>query len=111
MAVLTYNAIGTRAQGQLPNAKGTLDTVAAGTCVRNYVVELTNTNTADEAVVIYKKISGGSSKIVWAGTLVANNGRVTVFLNSLAPADVLEGVTTTAAKVDYTISGDTYTIT
>lgn len=111
MALLTYNAVGTRAQGQLPNSKGTLDTIASGTCVRNCLIELTNTNTIDEAVIIYKKISGGSSKIVWAGTLQASNGRVNLYLNSLAPSDLIEGVTTTASKVDYTISGDTYTIT
>lgn len=114
MASAVFSAGGSRAQGQLPNAKGTLDTIAAATFCREYWVELTNLNTTDEAVILYKKISGGSSKIVWGGTLQGTasgaGGRAVVPLGALAPGDLVEGVTTTASKVDYTISAMTYGI-
>ena len=108
MASAVFSAGGSRAQGQLPNAKGTLDTIAAATFCRAYRAELANLNTTDEAVILYKKISGGSSKIVWQGTLQASGGRAVVDLGDLTAGDVVEGVTTTAAKVDYTLSAMTY---
>ena len=45
---------------------------------------------------------------MWQGTLQASGGRAVVDLGDLTAGDVVEGVTTTAAKVDYTLSAMTY---
>lgn len=91
--------------GQLPNAKGTLYTVPAST--KTYITSMVgyNTNTSDEAVVIYYK-PGSTSRKQYGGTVPANGGRIEVDSGDVLEAgDLIEGQTTTASKVDFIIFG------
>src|SRR5678815_2546685 len=90
-------------EGQLPNSKTTLFTATARTMVR--FASFFNTNTTAETVKVYVK-RGTSRQVLQvvlnqnefardfeAGTLILESG------------DLMEGSTTTAAKVDTWIAG------
>jgi len=95
------------AAGQLPSSKGALYTASSYTEITFFPV--VNGNTTAEAVTIYVKRDGGSSRMIWtsptlavgASSNVVEAGSVLI----LNPLDVVEGFATTAAKVDYDISG------
>lgn len=95
------------ASGQLPDAKGTLFTATRYTEVTFF--SIVNGNSGAEAVVIYVKRSGGSSRSIWTSPTLAAGASSNVIdggsILILNPGDLIEGVTTTAAKVDYDISG------
>ena len=95
------------ADGQLANSKGTLYTTPASTeaIVKNII--LVNTNTSSETVNLYFKASGGTSRrlIPKDTTLPASNSLVFNDETTLEAADIIEGDTTTASKVDYVING------
>jgi hypothetical protein len=90
-------------EGQLPNSKTTLFT-SVGTTLVNFASFL-NTNTTTETVRIYVK-RGTSREIIhqdllqWASVRDMELGKLT-----LENGDLIEGQTTTAAKVDTWISG------
>lgn len=98
-------------EGQLPNSKTTLYTVPALT--KAYITSMvcTNTNTGIEDVIIYYK-PGSTSRAMYSGALAASlgggllGGKLLVTQGDVLEAgDLIEGVTTTAAKVDCVIMG------
>ena len=95
------------ADGQLANSKGTIYTTPASTEAIIKSIILVNTNTSSEAVNLYFKASGGTSRrlIPKDTSLPASNSLIMDDLVTLEAADILEGDTTTASKVDFVISG------
>jgi hypothetical protein len=97
------------AEGQLPNAKGTLYTVPAST--KAYVKFLNAHNTAGggiETIIFYVKKSGSTSRLLATGLLNFMEQLRAIDKDEaleLGAGDIIEGQTTTAAKVDYTITG------
>ena len=95
------------AQGQLPNAKGTLYTCPVGTSAYVKFINAYNT-VGTETVVFYVKQSGGSSRVLGRAILNVNEHIRIIDKDetiNLAAGDIIEGQTTTAATVDYTITG------
>ena len=95
------------ADGQLANSKGTIYTTPASTEAIIKSIILVNTNTSSETVNLYFKASGGTSRrlIPKDTSLPASNSLIMDDLVTLEAADILEGDTTTASKVDFVISG------
>lgn len=93
------------ADGQLPAAKGTLYTVPAATSTYLHNVNVYNTNAAAQTLVIYLNTSGTSRK--YRQIVLAQDESAEVFTQplQLQTGDLVEGVTTTAAAVDYTVTG------
>lgn len=90
--------------GQLPTTKGTLYTCPSST--KTYVKSIVchNTNAADQTVVLYKKKSGGTSRIIARVVLAQHE---TLYFDDhlvLDAAGIIEGETTTSTAVDYNVS-------
>ena len=95
------------AQGQLPNAKGTLYTTPASTQTIIKTITLVNTDIIAENVNLYIKDSAGTSKSIIPVDCVLG---IKYLLETdqeytLEAGDLIEGDANTAAKVDYTING------
>lgn len=95
------------AEGQLPNAKGTLYTVPANTVAYVKFFHVENTNTIAESIRIFVK-PGATSRS--GGRAVLEPGEFARFVDKdetivLEAGDLIEGFSTTAAVVDYIISG------
>ena len=92
------------ASGQLPNSSTALYTAPGSTKCVGPSIWLHNTNSTDEAVEL--SIHDGVARIMWQGTLSAGAsanidfGRVV-----LETGYKIQGNTTTAAKVNYYLSG------
>jgi hypothetical protein len=96
------------AQGQLPAAKGTLYTVPVLTKAYVKFINAHNVSGGAEAVFFYVKLSTGTSKILCRATLNINEQQRVIEKDetlNLGPGDTIEGNTTTATTVDYTITG------
>ena len=95
------------ADGQLANSKGTIYKTPASTQTIIKRITLVNTNTATENVNLYFKASGGTSRriIVQDVPLAAKALLIMDDEVTMEAADILEGDTTTASKVDFVISG------
>lgn len=97
------------AQGQLPNAKGTLYTAAGQVIVRR--INLVNTGAGTNAVNIYKKTAAGTSKRIIPMNMALATGSQAVCIEedvmTLETGDTIEGDSTAAAEVDYIIDGVT----
>jgi hypothetical protein len=92
------------ADGQLPTTKGALYTAPANTMTYVKSIVAHNTNAADQIVVLSVNRSG-TSRVIARAVLGQNE---TLYYNApltLEADDAIEGVTTTASAVDYTISG------
>lgn len=96
------------AEGQVPDSKGTLFTCPTGATAYVKFMPIVNTNAAQQTVVIYVKKSGETSRIIaravldqWERFTPWEAGEVVM----LTSGDEIEGVTTTAAAVDYVIFG------
>jgi len=101
-------AIKSLADGQLADSKGTIYTSPASTQTIVKSIILVNTNSSAEAVNIYFKASGGTSRqITPVDKSLAASAKTEVLEKDLTleAADILEGDTTTASKVDFVISG------
>jgi len=94
-------------EGQLPNAKGTI-LAATGypTIIRQFHVYNTSAVTTETVIVYYKK---GTSRGIGRAVLgplesadFIDEGLPTLELDA---TDIIEGVTTNATTVDYTIGG------
>lgn len=99
------------ANGQLANSKGTIYTVPAGTDTIVKSIILVNTNTTLEYVNLYFCAAGGTSRRIIPKdyALPANQSVVFETLITMGTeADLIQGDTTTASKVDYVISGVEY---
>ncbi len=98
-------AIKLLADGQLANAKGTIYTTPASTQAIVKTITLVNTNSTTESVNLYVK-SATSRRIIPEDTqLLAGYLLVVDDEFTLEAADLIEGDTTTASKVDFVISG------
>jgi hypothetical protein len=106
-------ALGTLADGQLPNAKATLYTVPALKIAHVFII-LANTDAPSGGsaypVNIYVKRSGGTSRrILGRDTSIAAGASLELPDNltglKLSAGDIIEGDAGTAAKVDYLIYG------
>ncbi len=104
---ITPVSIKSLADGQLANSKGTIYTTPASTraIVKNII--LVNTNTTTESVNLYFKASGGTSRrIIPKDTQLATSNKLIMDdVITLEAADLIEGDTTTASKVDFVING------
>ena len=100
-------AIKSLADGQLAAAKGTIYTCLAATQTIVKRITLVNTNTTTETVNLYFKASGGTSRRIAPQSLQMPAKYMAVIDDeiTLEAADILEGDTTTAAKIDFCISG------
>ena len=92
------------ADGQLPNAKGTLYTTPAATVTYVKSIICHNLNTTDETMFLCVNRTGTSRVLVQAVLATKETLQFDEPL-TLEAADIIEGMTTTASKVDYTISG------
>jgi hypothetical protein len=92
--------------GQLPSSAGDLYEVPASTQAIVSGITLYNTNTTTESITIYYLESGGTARVLvtWplptTATFIFDSPKLT-----LGSGDRIRGVTTTASKVDFTISG------
>lgn len=95
------------ADGQLASSKGTIYTAPTAKQAVIKRITLVNTHTSAETVNLYFKASGGTSRriIPKDTSLAASNMLVMDDEITLEAADILEGDTTTASKVDYVITG------
>jgi hypothetical protein len=93
------------ANGQLPAAKATLYTVPALTraIIRN--VTMANVVGGNQTVVLYIKKSGGTSRKIGQALIEMNEFAHEEGIETLEAGDEIEGETTNAASVDYTILG------
>lgn len=96
------------ADGQLPNAKGTLFTATVATIVKGII--LTNTGAGANLVNLYFKRNGGTSRRIIpkdtslsTGDTLFWGGDVEIVV--LDAGGVIEGDATNATEVDYVISG------
>ena len=101
-------AIGTLADGQLPNSKTTLYTVPASTTAFVQVT-LVATGASARTVNIYLKRSGGTSRRIFPKDLSINPGDHASSKDerpySLSTGDIIEGDASAASEVDYIIEG------
>lgn len=101
-------AIKSLASGQLANSKGEIYPCPSATQAIIQSIILVNTNSSAETLNIYFKESGGSSlEIIPVDTSLAAGAKMECLdkpLN-LEAADILEGDTTTASKVNFIITG------
>ncbi|MDQ1291034.1 MAG: hypothetical protein QG615_828 [Nitrospirota bacterium] len=97
------------AQGQLPNAKGTLYTAAGQVIVRR--INLVNTGAGINSVNVYKKTAAGTSKRIIPVALALDPGDQAICIEddvmTLETGDLIEGDATNASEVDYVIDGVT----
>lgn len=95
------------ANGQLPNAIGDLYTVPASTQAIIKTITLVNTNTTTENVNLYILPSGGTARRIIPKDMSfpTKYSLETDQEYTLEAGDKIQGDTTTAVKVDYTING------
>lgn len=100
-------AVITPVDGQLPNSKTALLTVPASTAYYLKSFFLLNTNAAQQTVLLYLNSSGASRQ--FARIILAQNESADIIDEGsailLQAGDTVEATTTTAAAVDYTITG------
>jgi len=93
------------AQGQLAAAKATVYTVPASTQTALGKLMLYNTGGSLETVILYAKLSGGSSRVIGRTQLASLEwGVFDLERVGLQAGDIVEAETTTATTVDYTVS-------
>lgn len=102
------------ADGQLPNAKGTLYTCPASTIAHVSHIILCNATAGAITVNLYVKRSGSTSRRIYTkdaslagGAYVKLPGEDTAY--RLSAGDVIEGDASAATSVDYFIDGGTET--
>lgn len=95
------------ADGQLPNAKGTLYTCPAATIVVVQTLSVVNTDASDRTVNFYVNRSGTSRRI-WDKDKSVPVGEARYYdqgLVVLEAGDLLEGDASVLNVVDYVVSG------
>ena len=100
-------AIKSLEDGQLADAKATIYTAPTAKQAIVNRITLVNTNTSTEIVNLYFKASSGTSRRIIPKdySLIAAALFVMDDAITLQAADIIEGDTTTAVKVDFVISG------
>lgn len=103
---MTTQTIQLLGHGQLANSKTTIYTVPASTSTIVKTITLVNTNTTTENVNLYIYRATASRRIIPQNmNLVAGNLVIYDDELCLEAGDLIEGDTTTASKVDYSIHG------
>ncbi len=98
------------AAGQLASSKGTLYTCPASTNTLLGKLVLHNTGGAVETFTVYTKLSGGTSRVNGGGEIPAGGFATVDFERcAITASDLVEGFTTTATTVDYTLYGNEIT--
>ena len=92
------------ADGQLGTAKGTLYTVPEARAAYVRTITLYNSNAIAQVVKLYLK-PGATSRVFYYGTLAQYTHIHLTLPITLSEGDLIEGETTTAAAVDYVITG------
>lgn len=92
------------ADGQLPTTKGTLFAIPALTWAYVKNITVFNTNAATQTVLLYLNTTGTSRRIA-RFVLAQNEWAEYTQPRELEAGDLIEGETTTASAVDYTIDG------
>jgi hypothetical protein len=95
------------ADGQLPNVKGTLYTAATPTIIR--LIAGAHVAGGTQNVVLYVKKAAGTSRVLPRAELMTNESFEEEEVITLDTGDEIEGQSTDAASVDYTIFGVTIT--
>lgn len=92
------------ADATLPSTEGTLYTAAADVAVVSVLFH--NTNTTTETIQLWGTASGGTKRKILQKDIPANDTLVWSADEKLLPASgwVLSGLSTTASKVDMTLS-------
>jgi hypothetical protein len=93
------------AHGQLPATKAALLTAGEGATVFVRQIVLHNTAATTETAVVYLLPDGGTSKVLFRAVLEQNETAVWAEPVVLGGGDAIEGVTTNATSVDYTMTG------
>lgn len=95
------------ANDQLPSTAGTLYVSPTATTTLIKGITLVNTNTTAESINLYILKSGGTSRKIIPVNLQLPAGWLLIYDTpiSLEAADKIMGDSTTANKVDFTISG------
>ncbi len=96
------------ADGQLAITKGTLYTVPATTVAYVKFLSVFNTNAITQTVIIYVNTGGTSRKIANVSFLAVDEYSRIIDKDEalvLEAGDLIEGETTTASAVDFTIQG------
>lgn len=91
------------ADGQLPNAKGTLFTATGRTVIR--LITGTHVAGGTQSVVFYVKKSASASRVIGRATLLTDEFCEEDQIITLDTGDLIEGETTNALSVDYTVMG------
>ena len=104
---MTTMSIKLLADGQLPNAKGTLYTVPGGTTAIIKTITYVNTESSTRTVNLYLKDSVGASRRIIPMNMSMGIGYMAVYNNELTleAGDLIEGDASVATVVDYTING------
>lgn len=98
------NTVKALADGQLPSSKGTLYTVPGATAAVPRTIKLCNTSgSTTEAVQIWVNTTGTSRKV--CNIQLSPGWSAEVEDLFLSTGDLIEGSTTTATTVDYSIGG------
>lgn len=92
------------AEGQLPNALGDLYTVPAATIAYIRFMSFFNTNAAAQTVRLDLD-TAGTPRQHWRAALAINERAECDSSIVLQAGDIIRGVTTTAAAVNYCITG------
>lgn len=95
------------ADGQLANSKGTLYTVPVSTAAYVKHFSIFNTNAATQTVIVYLKPGATSRKVVQLTLAQNESANIVDLIGSfnLEAGDLIEAETTTAAAVDFVITG------
>lgn len=102
------------ASGQIANSVGAIFTVAATNTAFVKTLTLFNTNAAAQTVLVYIKRNGQTPRLVRRYVLEQNEFADALSDGDswqLSTGDAIEAVTTTAATVDYTMTGVIYDYT
>ena len=94
-------------EGQLPDTLGDLYTAPAGKSAIIKSIIIVNNNTTTETLNIYILKSGSTARKIIPKDLQLDAGYSCVIDDgiTLGDGDKIQGVTTTASEVDYTING------
>ena len=95
------------ANGQLPDSKGDLYEVPEGKSTVIKSIIIVNTNTVAEAVNLYVLTLGGTARRIIPMDMSLGSKYSLIFDDglTLGEEDTIQGETSTASKVDFTISG------
>jgi hypothetical protein len=93
------------ADGQVPNTKGTIYTVGGSTVGYVKLINLFNTNAAQQTINLYVKRNGSVSRQLRQFVLAQYESGYYDLPMTLSDGDIIEADSTNASAVDYLITG------